>query len=786
MMEWWAYLADILTFYNERIANQDYLRTADLPVSVQRLIRVLGYRPRPGIGATGSLAALMSGPKSLQLQQGFQIQSKPGPGRQPQVFELNADTLIQQPDAIPVGPVPRPSLLGSDGKSVLLQGTVTSITVGDELLLLHEGWVGIDGSGHSDLNYALVVVQNVAQEKDPRGNTNTRVIFTQAPNLPNPEAAEASGYRLLKSAQSTHVWQYKAVIFPPLAENEDGTTTVHLESITRQIKTGDPVMFEIPASGMPGEAPPSPTLVSVTSYTEQVWYANPDPPFDPRKAPNPPTPPIPIPHSVVSFVPPLAEGWTAATAPGRQPADLSALIRYAWQDVGTLIPTPATTLSGASPTVVAVPPATFPHVSNLPLLIEDTNGNGEAALGTAMAGQSRLQLSGLPSPPVTLTPPLDVLFDLLSVSRGKTVANEALGSGDATVAGQEFVLQNSPLTYLLSGESASGSDYKSTLRVFVNGVEWKEVPSFYAQPPGAHIFVTREDEQNQTHVQFGDGVNGARLPSGVNNVLATYRYGSGAEAPNAGSLTVILRPQPGLKAIRNPVPVRGGADPDSPQRIKKYAPQSVLTFGRAVSGADYETIAAQAPGVARAKAYWAWDPVQQRTLVRIYVGDDANAVNAARTALAGAADPNRPVAIRQATVVAILLRLTLVIDPRYVAADVATAATAALIDPDTGLFGANVIGIGQLIYESQVYQACLGVPGVMAVHSLQFSTGQGAPILNVSGPTLFAGLIRRPPIFVSAPFQFEPPFRLDPGEGGVFRLPATSLTISTEVAANAG
>ena len=30
MVEWWAYLADILTFYNERIANQSYLRTADL------------------------------------------------------------------------------------------------------------------------------------------------------------------------------------------------------------------------------------------------------------------------------------------------------------------------------------------------------------------------------------------------------------------------------------------------------------------------------------------------------------------------------------------------------------------------------------------------------------------------------------------------------------------------------------------------------------------------------------------------------------------------------------
>ena len=36
MIEWWAYLADILSFYNERIANESYLLTAILPESVQR------------------------------------------------------------------------------------------------------------------------------------------------------------------------------------------------------------------------------------------------------------------------------------------------------------------------------------------------------------------------------------------------------------------------------------------------------------------------------------------------------------------------------------------------------------------------------------------------------------------------------------------------------------------------------------------------------------------------------------------------------------------------------
>src|ERR1700753_663966 len=58
MVEWWAYIADILTFYNERIVNESYLRTAMLPESPSMLIRLLGYRPRPAIAATGTLAAL--------------------------------------------------------------------------------------------------------------------------------------------------------------------------------------------------------------------------------------------------------------------------------------------------------------------------------------------------------------------------------------------------------------------------------------------------------------------------------------------------------------------------------------------------------------------------------------------------------------------------------------------------------------------------------------------------------------------------------------------------------
>jgi hypothetical protein len=111
--EWFAYIADIITFYNERIANQDYLRTADLPESVAHLIAILGYRPRPAIGATGELAALVTAGQSTTLPKGLQFQSKPTPGQAPQIFELSADTPIGPPDRIPA--IPPPQLLAIVG-----------------------------------------------------------------------------------------------------------------------------------------------------------------------------------------------------------------------------------------------------------------------------------------------------------------------------------------------------------------------------------------------------------------------------------------------------------------------------------------------------------------------------------------------------------------------------------------------------------------------------------------------------------------------------------------------
>ena len=53
MVEWWAYLADVLTFYQERIANESYLRTAAERVSLQEMGELIGYRLRRGLALVG-------------------------------------------------------------------------------------------------------------------------------------------------------------------------------------------------------------------------------------------------------------------------------------------------------------------------------------------------------------------------------------------------------------------------------------------------------------------------------------------------------------------------------------------------------------------------------------------------------------------------------------------------------------------------------------------------------------------------------------------------------------
>jgi hypothetical protein len=306
------------------------------------------------------------------------------------------------------------------------------------------------------------------------------------------------------------------------------------------------------------------------------------------------------------------------------------------------------------------------------------------------------------------------------------------------------------------------------------------------------VFVTREDDEQRTYVRFGDGEFGARLPTGRDNVIASYRHGSGAEVPPIGALTTMLRAQKGLQAIRNPIPPGGGVDPDPPEQIRRYAPRSVLAFGRAISGDDYETIAAQTPGVRRTKVRWGWDAAAQRSVVKVYVGDDEAAVGAARDALRAFSDPNRPVVVALASPRYLDLSFTLEVDPDHEPSAVKAAVAAALIAPDSQPFGIDVVKIDEVLYNSELYDACLRVPGVLAVHALEVRTrptmldsrsrsrppAPGFPPQYEMWSTAPAGPVTPAPVET---WNLETGVRHAPGEGRFYLLQGDRLHIATEV-----
>jgi hypothetical protein len=769
MMEWWAYLADILTFYNQRIANQAYLQTADLPESVKRLIRLLGYRPRPGIAATGTLAALSNTPLPFTLPRGFGIQSKPGPGQQPQIFEVSVDTII---GAQPTSPVSRDQVLGAapataqslsavtqftittdsstpPRSTLTLSGKSTAVKGGDRVLVL---------SADSSSYFGLGTVTSSAPDTDPAlgAITSISVAWDSSPN-----ATTAVAWQLYRAGQSTQVWQYKAD-----AGLVVGSNFIVLQSIVRGLTAMAPIVFQYPPTAQY-------QLLTVQSTTEAVWYANPPDTSNPAGPPDPSkVPPIPIPHTVLNVNETIAaavSGTTNDTTTNR-PYDL---VWHSWSKVADLISLPSSSTvggaAGSSAGSTGSPASTpvtldvaIPVSITAPVLVEDSVGTG--AMGTASPGAAGASSTITVDTPVPrLIPPLQVYFNLLPVTRGKSVTREILGSGDGTLAGQDFTLQQSPVTYLQDPASKSGTDYSSTVRVWVNELEWTEVQSFYGQDTTAQVFVTQEDVSGKTHISFGDGIYGARLPTGVNNVVATYRYGSGALSPDAGTLTVVLKPQPGLRSIVNPVAVGGGSDPDAPTKIRQLAPQSVLTFARAVSADDFRVIAALAPGVTRAGAAFAFDPAEQRPRVTVWVGDTPQALANAIRAISAAADPNRMPSIIAATKIPITLSLSIAVQPKYQAATVKAAVYEALLDPDSGLLGVNVVGIGQVFFDSQIYATCLAVAGVEAVHGLTF-----APVPKLAGLPVFEN-----------PCSDT---RHDPGTGSYYFLAddGVSLTISVE------
>lgn len=94
LLDAWATAADVIAFYTDRIRAEGYLTTAEQDASVLALAALVGASPRMPVAAGTRLAYTLQADRAdaaVVLPAGLMVQSVPGPGEQPQVFETTSE-----------------------------------------------------------------------------------------------------------------------------------------------------------------------------------------------------------------------------------------------------------------------------------------------------------------------------------------------------------------------------------------------------------------------------------------------------------------------------------------------------------------------------------------------------------------------------------------------------------------------------------------------------------------------------------------------------------------------
>lgn len=808
LLDAFAVMADLLTFYQERIANESYLRTATERLSVGHIARLIGYELRPGSAARASLAfAMQEGAgavEKLKLPVGTRVQSTPGPEEKAQAFETVEEVEVRPAwNRIPARAVQEQEL-GPGTSQVRLKGGALNLRPGDGMLL------AFATAGGSDFTTSFRRVRSVQVEAQGRWTavSLTGAVATASFDGLTPPQTGAFVFR-----KNASLFGYNAPDFKTLDESKKSPTNaadwalhssattpdwLTLDGVYRDVvpqtwgiwqspgTAGSPVIFDIKtaleqgisAYALSGKATqiniqPGKNVSTSIVPASFAQLRSVSVPVQSEKLELAEVPVLwPVFGGTVAFAQPvegLEPGRAAAVRGNRLRAEVlkpvtlllftpSGVIPKALQpgDRLDLLYFPIPVFEGAITAFIVIQDGQLGLLPALPGQVRYRNDEEGVELVTITAvapdGKS-----------VTIDPPLAHRYDPPSVTLNANVAEathgetvkETFEGGDATRAFQRFALKQTPLTYVAA---TTPSGVHSTLRVWVDEVEWHEAPSLFGRGPKDRVFVTRQDGEGKTWIQFGDGVAGARLPTGQRNVRAEYRRGIGAEGIlKAGQINLLMSRPLGLKEAVNPLPSADGKDPEVLEDARQNAPLTVLTLDRVVSLQDYEDFARAFAAVYKAQATWTWFHRTRGVFLTVagFKGGDVSLAGRQklRAALAEWGDPFVPVAVENHEGVPFRTGLRIKVDPDREAAKVLEAVEKAL----RNTFSFEGRSFGQAVTLAEVTAAAQAVPGVVAV--------QVALLYRSGDQDLEAGL--------SAPLASRAP---QPGERGV-ALPAELLTL---------
>jgi hypothetical protein len=708
LLELWAYVGDVLTFYHERTFNEALLRTALFPESVLGLCRLLDYKPAPGAAAAALLAFTLERGKQLLVPVGLRVQSVPGPNEKPQKFETvearplwtsAATTLRIFPRPTPYGPLKT----GTSHAWVKAEVVFTTPLVkNDTLVAFVSGTHRLGGSlalpagaspsrgveekrveavqtldGRRRLDFTPEFQKSFAGGQLFRWSRKLRLFGAQAPDTYLTSTPDSNNPRIL-------IWK---VNYTPI-HLSSGTQELALEGAYDHLKAGQRLLLH---------APQGQRLLTVTEV-KQVHRS---------------LGPFSATVTVVGLKDPL----------GVHVADLRAVVLYELAE-------PEITLDGYEYPPTLTGNRIYLHPEDAAgieakhlLIVDDVLGNPQSVTVTAVDASDGHTV-------LTITPPLARALDqqtayawgnVVRATHGETVAAEVLGDGDASAPFQAFPLAKAPVTHVRTPGAPGG--VVSTLEIRVDNILWHEVPSLLGHGGRERVYTTSRDSKEVMTARFGDNLTGARLTSGRGNVVARYRYGLGLPGNvKAGALRNPLDRPTGLGAVVNPLDAQGGADPETLDQARANAPNTVRTFGRIVSLRDFEDTARQFPGIARALAAWAWDGEEQA--VHLTVAGDNGAVVSGPLLddlsddLDRRRDPNRKLILQTHRNVPILIGVAILVDPDHDKGLVQSAVGAALTDR----FAFAHTALGQAVHLSDVSTVVQNVPGVVAadVTRLQF------------------------------------------------------------------
>lgn len=138
------------------------------------------------------------------------------------------------------------------------------------------------------------------------------------------------------------------------------------------------------------------------------------------------------------------------------------------------------------------------------------------------------------------------------------------------------------------------------------GQTWHAVKDLLGSDGSAAEFVVETGNEGQSFLRFGDGQHG-RTPAPGEAFRVRYRIGNGSTGNiGAEAVSALLEPVEGILNVRNPLAASSGADPESIEQVKQFAPVAFRTQNRAVTLEDYAEVAQRFPGVQQARARFRW------------------------------------------------------------------------------------------------------------------------------------------------------------------------------------